>query len=128
MFDLISFFLAWSVKHPFQAAYVWCMLLTAGFLIYAALLPHWRDLPKWLLVWLAPFILFYPVDIVVRATVAALIFVEPISRETLTVTALCNSHVNDADGSSWRNYKRTIGGGMCRIMNIFQPGHCSACK
>ena len=128
MFDLISFFLAWSVKHPFQAVYVWCQLLTVGFLVYAALQPRWRELPKWVWVWLSPLAIFYPVDIIVRATIAALIFLEPISRETLTVTALCNSHVNDADGASWRNYKRTIGRGMCRIMNILNPFHCSALK
>jgi hypothetical protein len=128
MFDLIAYFIEWTVKHPFQAAYVWCLLLTAGYLIYAALLPVWKKLPKWLWLWLAPFAIFYPVDIIVRAIIGGLIFWERISRDTLTVTALCNSHVNDPDGASWRNYKRTIGGGMCRIMNIIINGHCSACK
>ena len=105
-----------------------CYGLIIGFLCYAAVRPVWHRLPKAWLVILAPLALFYLVDVLVRCTVGWLIFLEMPTPETLTVTALCNSHVNDADGASFRNYKRTIARWMCRTLNIIQPCHCAALK
>lgn len=112
--------------------YTSCMALTIGFLCYAALRPHWRELPLWAQVWLLPLVLFYPVDIFVRFTVGTILFMEPptlkhiklTNTETWTVTYLCNSHVNDVDGSSFHNYKRKIARGLCKVLCILQPGHC----
>ena len=105
-----------------------CYGLIIGFLCYAAILPVWRKLPKAWLVILSPRALFYLVDVMVRCTVGVLLFLELPTRNTITVTALCNSHVNDADGASFMDYKRTIGRTMCRTLNIIQPCHCADLK
>lgn len=94
--------------------------LIIGFLCYSALRPVWRTLDiKWRIL-LAPLALFWFADVAVRCTVAWAVFRVAPTRQTLTVTELCNSLVHDT-GSRGR-WARSI----CRMLNIIQPDHCAA--
>jgi hypothetical protein len=96
-----------------------CYTLIVGFLCYAAIQPVWSNIPAWGKVILAPLLVFYPIDIIVRCTVFTVLFMELPTLRTLTVTALCNSHCNDVDG-----YRRAWGRAICGTLNIINPKHC----
>lgn len=94
--------------------------LVIGFLCYAALQPVWRKLDlKWKII-LAPLALFWFADVAVRCTIFWAAFQMPPTRSTVTVTALCNSLVGDITFRG--RWSRSI----CRVLNVIQPGHCSA--
>jgi hypothetical protein len=98
--------------------------LIAGFLIYAALKPVWKQLPIAWMVILSPFALFYLADVSCRCTIGTLLFWELPYWRNPTITYMCDSHVLDADGASYKDYKRHISRMMCKTLNLIQPGHC----
>lgn len=93
--------------------------LLIGFLCYVALKPVWRVLDlKWRIMF-APLALFWFVDVLVRCTICAIVFQSVPTRATLTVTELCNSLALDV------TYKGRWARGICRMLNVIQPSHCS---
>ena len=116
--------------HPILSAWVLCFALTIGFLCYAALSSpaddgrsKWMHLPIVWRIWLAPLIIFYPVDVILRL-IWTLVCWEIPKTSNCTITAWCDSHCLDIDGASWRDWKRGIGRGICKVLCMFQPGHC----
>ena len=105
-----------------------CYLLLIGFLCYTALKPVYKQLPKLFLITLTPLLVFWLIDIFVRCTLGTLIFLELPTKDTLTVTDLCNSHCGDINGYSFKDYKRAIGRKMCGVLCTIQNDHCPAFK
>lgn len=107
MDDVIWFF----VKMLYQ--------LMIGFLCYSALKPRWRTLDlKWKII-LCPLAGYYPVDVFLRCTLFWALFQVKPSLSTITVTALCNSLVDD------KTYRGRWARSLCRVLNVFDPGHCA---
>ena len=116
--------------HPFVAIFVLGQLLTIGFLCYAALSApaadghsKWMHLSLGWRIWLAPLLLFYPIDAILRLAWTLVCWEVP-NTSNCTITAWCDSHCPDADGASVVNWKRGMGRGMCKVLCLFQPGHC----
>lgn len=98
--------------------------LIVGFICYAALKPIWQKLPIAAKIILSPLALLYLSDPFCRFTLGWAIFLEMPTTKDYTITYLCDSHVLDADGVSYKNYKRNISRAICKTLNIIQSGHC----
>lgn len=110
--------------NTFLFLYINSYILLIGFLCYAALFPIWSKLTlPWKVVF-SPVIIFLVADFIIRCTIGWVIFLEMPTTKSLTITALCNSHVLDVEGASYKDYKRNIARTICKTLNMIQPRHC----
>jgi len=131
MIDLLHYIFYWTLSHPAQGLVFWCFQLIVGFLVYAALSSpagdghaKWTKLSLGWKIVLAPLAAYYPVDVVLRLFWTLVCWEVPDFFHNCTITAWCDSHCLDSDGASIFNWKRGMGIGMCRVLCLFQPGHC----
>lgn len=95
----------------------WAYALLGGFLIYSSVHRAWNTLKPVVKVILAPFMVFWFVDVAWNLIPGSLIFLE--RPRQLTFTKHCEEHLKDTD---WRG---TIARAVCNhLLNPFDLNHC----
>lgn len=121
MGTLLNLIFKFSVKHPLLVFMIYSWLLLAGFFFYASARESWQRLHISIKILISPFlVLFVLADVLFDMVPGTIIFFE-LPRwfsGDLTFSARCEYHFEDT------NYRGSVAGMYCRILNSILPGHC----